>query len=220
MEELIVRINPSLSDDVEILYNNLIESYQLEKMISLEEFDKIINKIIGSDKKEIDLKPRLFDESIIGYSESKLQQVYLIRQPEHMRYITYSFDNQKGGMKINFPNSLYFVFIDNNNITKIQAYMYDKWLDKKTKLYKYAMPNMLTDNKICIGKASTEIQDNQVIRALEKIIYSPYSHSQVDNVRGFKNTISYFEYLEKNKIEKKYLIPFNLTLGNLIRKEV
>lgn len=215
MEELIVKISTT-SKDVEILYNNLVMNYQLEKMISLAKFSELINKVIGDERKENAIKPILFDEFIIGYNAVNFEEVYLIKQPEHQRYITYSFDKENGGMKINFPNSVYVVFVNENKIKKIQAFMYDKWMGVNTTLYKYAMPNMLTENRICLGNADIEIHNNKLMDALEKIIYSPYSHNHVNNIKGFKNTLSYFEYLKKNNLNAKYLIPTELIIKDIV----
>lgn len=216
MSELIVRLSSFQNNsDVEVLVNDIVEDRVLEKKISLIEFAKIICKNLDNEL-DTPFKPIYLDKSIIGINRIGGKQIYLINQPLHQRFVTYSLGKDSRAMKINFPNSIYLVSVENEEVSEIKAYMYDAWNDKYTKLYKYAMPNMLGQNKICIGQANRKIENNDIIKTLENIIYAPYSHRNVNDVKSFKDTQDYFEYLSKNRLDKKYLFEANIQIKDLV----
>lgn len=197
-KELIVRLT-DVNSDVEILENNIIDEEIKEKKISLIDFSNIVSKLVDRNQKKTRKKIKLIKNAI--YQD---QELIIIKQPEILRYVTYSVSNTNKAYKINFPASLYFIYRNSSEILKIEAFMYLKWEDENTQLYKYAMPNMLGGNAICIGNAKREIGKDINI-TLEEIIYAPYSHQTLNNVKGFKNTEDYFQYLENNKIAIKHL---------------
>lgn len=212
--EMIVRIN-STDADVEVLFNDSIASEIIEKKISLKKFIDICNGHLNQIHRDYKTtKVKKIEKNVIGYISSFGFEKYLINQPEHNRYVTWSFSDQNGGCKINFPNAIYEITVKNNQIKDINAYMYLEWKNYETELYKYAMPNMLFGNEICIGNAKKEI-DNNLIQTLENIIYSPYSHFSLSNVKGFSNTEEYLRYLENNKVQKEYLYKLDLKLKDL-----
>lgn len=216
MREAIIRIGDS-SKDVEILVNNLVfDNEIIEKKMSFSKFVETLNDYLDKNK-EIKLnKPCKFIEpGVIGYNQFGSSEKYIINQPEHRRFITYSVGNDNQAYEVNFPSAIYAVYVENNKITNIKAFMYLKWEGMNTKLYEYAMANMLYNNNICIGRAEKNISNDSVIYSLEKIIYAPYSHDTLNNIKGFYNTKKYFEYLSKNHIEEKYLIKTNLNLKDL-----
>lgn len=92
--------------------------------------------------------------------------------------------------------------------------MYTEFKGKDTTLYKYAMANMLSGNNICIGNAERDVGES-IIDALEKIIYAPYSHATLNNIKGFESTETYFKYLSEHSIDVKYLYASGKTLGDL-----
>ncbi len=200
MKELIVKITDK-NPDIEVLYNNFFKEEVIEKSLSLKAFLEIVNDSQSSSK---DLKCEYMHPSIIGFAEDGINKKYIINQPAHRRYITYSVNNENRGYSINFPSSIYIVYVNKNKVRGIEAYMYLEWKDLCTKLYRYAMPNMLMDNKMCIGNANKEIKES-IIDALETIIYAPYSHEFLNNIKTFRNTKDYFDYLTAHEIEKKHL---------------
>ena len=216
MREAIVRITDS-SDDVEILINNLIMDNEIiEKKMSILKFTDSMNAYINKNaKNKANIQCKYIEPGVIGFSQVGRFERYIINQPEHKRYITYSVNNDNQAYEVNFPSSIYVVNIENNHILSIKAFMYLKWEGLNTKLYEYAMANMLNSNNICIGNAEKNISNGSVIYSLEKIIYAPYSHATLNNIKGFKNTKSYFEYLCSNHIEEKYLISTKRKLNDL-----
>ena len=116
------------------------------------------------------------------------------KQEEHRRIVTY-----KGkAYEINFPNSIYIICHNRSKIDVIEAYCYIEYNGLNTELYKYAMPNMLGANRICMGSAPRDIDPQNYKSALENVIYTQYTHDWVDDIKSFRNTAAYFEYLEKN----------------------
>lgn len=223
MKELIIRIKDT-SKDAEILYNNLITNEQIEKNISLDTLISILSKAPAADEGNVACS--YIDPSIIGIGSSGNKKAVIVNQPEHVRYITYSVTNKDNitenkVYKINFPGAIYKVIIDiaKSEIKDIYAYMYLKYEALQTKLYQYAMPNMLSGNKICIGQADRSINDDNILQSLENIIYAPYSHEILNNIKGFRSTNKYFDYLTKNNIQERYLCDIKKILNDVFRKD-
>ena len=131
--------------------------------------------------------------------------VVAILQPKHRRYVT--FENKS--YHIEFPDCLYVIYHDALSISSIEAYACKKWEGLRTDLFEYPFPNMLSQNKICIGSADKHIQDGNIVAALENIIFTQYSHSSFNGIKGFKNTRDWFEYLEKNPFPEDLMICLN-----------
>lgn len=203
--EAIFRLCPNCPD-VEVLVNDGIAQQFTEKKLSIAALIQILKQHESSEDKG---KPKIIYDSRILL---QIDDYILINQPEHRRYITYSVENDTRSFSILFPNSIYLIKKENNQIISIEAYMYLLWEKEYTQLYHYAMPNMLAENKICIGLAPRLIENNNYIQALENIIYSPYSHAQLNNVKGFSNTVQYFQYLENHSIRKENLFSAKKTL--------
>ena len=71
---------------------------------------------------------------------------------------------------------------------------------------------------ICIGGAERTIEGD-LVSTLESIIYAPYSHTTVDNVKSFRKSKDYFEYLTKNHIEARYLRKHKFLLEDIFNQE-
>lgn len=210
--EAILRITPD-SPDIEILINDGVLDVSIEKKLSIDETINVLENYINKDKKY--KKPNiLYDSRLLV----KVDDYVLIHQPPHKRYVTYSVDENKA-FNINFPGCIYLMAINAGSVKDIEAYMYLEWKNEETELYKYGMPNMLSKNYICIGAANREVEGNNYIQTLENIIYAPYSHATLNNVKGFSNTISYFEYLTKNTIKEKNLYKAKKILKNIFMED-
>ncbi len=213
--EMIVRLVDG-TDDVEILFNNLFTKEKKEKKLTLRSFIEVLTKTINSDSPYNKVDCFKIQPGVIGYGSYKGRQRYVIHQPVHKRYVTVSFGEINKSFFINFPSSIYSIDVDlQKRISNIDCYMYLDFEDDETKLYQYAMPNMLSENRFCIGQAPREIPDNDVIQALERIIYAPYSHAQLNNIKGFQSTLTYFEFLESDFIQDKHLYPTEKKLKDL-----
>lgn len=152
-------------------------------------------------------KIKLLPENVIakggGYT--------VIRQPEHVQYVTFN----QTSYKINFPNSIYIVLHSSKQIKSIKNFCYKEYKGEETELYDYAMPNVLVENRMCIGTADRTIKDGDVEGALNKIIATPYSHNTFNGINGFSSTIKYFEYLEDNPFPYKLLKKLNRKLKDV-----
>lgn len=209
MKQLIMRIN-DLNSDAEVLeYDNArkreyFSAIQIEDLIEkLETFAENRNK--RNRKKDI----VLYSDQIIGIGDNCVA----IMQKEHKRIVTY----EGKAYDISFPNSMYIMTYKSDNVDNIYAYCFKEFKGKDTELYKYAMPNMLTENRICMGTAPRKIEKKDYVKALEKIIFTQYTHAHTDNVKSFKETKKYFEYLSENEFPYDLLISAKVTLNKVIK---
>ena len=201
MRQMVIRINDT-KDDAEILEMN---EYDEEIFTSISK-NRLLN-ILNTEFRQADEKEdyMFVSEGLIAFSDNSL----VVRQPEHKRIVTY----EGRAYKIVFPNSIYIVFISGNKIRSIKAFAYKEYKGTETDLYRYPMPNMLSENRICMGSAKREIENRNVLDALENIIYAEYTHSTFDDLKSFRNTMEYFEYLSENPFPYDLMIPVNYTLG-------
>lgn len=202
MKEMILRIQ-SDRDDADVLIKN--GDSEIFKKIRA---STLVKKLIQYFQKESENEVmRYIPPGVVAYSEN----YRAILEPEEKRFVTYN----NRSYNIHFPNALYLIKSQGNKIVSIEAYAYKKWDGLKTMLYKYPMPNMLGGNRICLGSAPREIKHGDYKQALDLIIYTQYSHNYVDNIKSFKNTVDYFNYLENNLFPYDLLISTNKKAGDL-----
>lgn len=150
----------------------------------------------------------ILDKQIVGCGKNYV----VINQPERKKIVTFA---EKGSYKISFPNALYILQYGKRNIKNIKAFAYVEYKGADTELYEYPMPNELSGNDICLGSADRSIKENDYIGALEKIIATPYTHTRFSGIRGFTDSLKWFEYLQKNKFPYKLLRPLKLKLKDV-----
>lgn len=210
MNEMIIRINDN-NPDVEISYKKY-EDFPKFKKIEKNKFLELLNNEFSKNvqhKKNL----KLLDPSIIAMDEYYV----LVNQPGHKKIVVYLNDRKQAKTyKINFPNSLYIIERNKSIVRSIECYSYKTFQSEKTELYQYPMPNELTGNKMCIGTADRKIINNNIIEALERIIFTPYSHSTFSGMNGFSKTETYFEYLEKNEFPYKMMKPLKKKLLDVL----
>lgn len=205
MNQLILRIK-SNSEDVEIL-NKDSNDKEIFTSVSKKECLEIINREF---KEEAFINERFVfvDNNIIAFSNNSV----VIKQDEHKRIVTL---NGKA-YKISFPNAIYIIRHNDNKIMQIKAFCFKKYKGLNTELYRYPMPNMLSDNNICIGSAKRKIIDNDFMQALENIIYAEYTHLFFSDLKSFKNSVEYFDYLSQNEFPYDLMISANMNLRSII----
>lgn len=209
MKQVILRIR-SDEEDVEMLqYDTSKKSEMFSKADKKTVCDFLTSQFITKDKTHKNRSFTLTEKGIIAFDDDCI----IVNQPEHNRIVIY--DNKS--YRINFPNSIYIIRHDAVRILDIEAFMYAKYEGVNTVLFKYAMPNMLGENKICMGSADKKIKNNDPVDALENIIFATYSHRTVNNIKSFSGTESYFEYLEKNSFPYELLMPLDYTLEKAMR---
>lgn len=197
------------NSDVETLEYDSIENKEYFKSMDIESLIEKLETYVENRYHKKFGKITLMDDVIIGFGKDAV----VINQPGHKRIVTY----RQKAYKINFPNAIYIMYHRANKICEINAYCYKDFIGKNTKLYKYAMPNMLTENRICIGTAPKEIRGNDYVEALEKVIFTQYTHDHTDNIKSFKETRKYFDYLSKNNFPYDLLIDANMTLQTAVK---
>lgn len=210
MKEIIVRIS-SVNDYVELAYKEN-ENETIFKKMDSDKYVELINNTLKKDTNHHVKKLKLLDQQIIAIDEHYV----VVKQSQSRKIVTYSSGDKIETYKINFPNAIYIVQIQNEKISQIECYSYKKYLAEETELFEYPMPNELTQNLMCIGTADRTIKDGNVIEALERIIFTPYSHSTFSGMNGFSNTVKYFEYLEKNKFPYKFMKPLRKKLKDVL----
>lgn len=210
MNEMIIRINSGQSD-IEVAFKEDFNSPAFKKL-DKREFLNIINDFITlySDEYKKDLF--ILDDEIIAIDNHHV----VIKQSERKRIVTYNDSENILTYRINFPNSIYIIEFNQNRINGIECYSYKEYDGYETKLFEYPMPNELSGNHICIGNADRAIKDRKYIDALEKIIFTPYSHSAFSGINGFSKTKEYFEYLENNEFPYKFLKPLKKALKDIL----
>lgn len=202
---MIIRLSET-EEDAEILEVNKVTNQEYFASISLNMLVKKLNDYLKGSYVQNRAKPLLLDQSIIAVSNDFSS--IMINQPEHVRIVVY----KEKAYKIHFPNAIYIMYQNASAIEGIKAFAYKNFDGLKTELYRYPMPNMLGCDMICIGSAPRKIKNNDYLAALENIIFTQYTHSHVNDIKSFKNTIDYFEYLEKNEFPYDLLISKNETL--------
>lgn len=203
-----MRIN-DINSDVEVLEYDGIQKKEYFSAMSIDSLIARLETFVdkrskNNEKREI----ILFSDQIIGIGNNCVA----IMQKEHKRIVTY--DGK--AYNISFPNSIYLMAYKGDKADSICAYCFKDFIGKDTELYKYAMPNMLTENRICMGTAPKKIENKDYVKALEKIIFTQYTHIHTDNIKSFKETKKYFEYLSNNDFPYDLLISVNMKLKDVI----
>ncbi|MBS5368325.1 MAG: hypothetical protein KHY19_02485 [Coprobacillus cateniformis] len=210
MSEMIARIG-SDGYTVEIAYKeNKIEP--LFKRVTISEFIKTLEDSFQSNNNHYKKDINMLNKQIIALDS----HFVVVNQPEKQRIVTYV-SNGIEAYKINFPNAIYIIETSGDKIKGIECYAYKKYEGENTKLFEYPMPNELVGNHMCIGNADREIKDGNVIEALERIIFTPYSHSTFSGMNGFSQTKAYFEYLEKNDFPYKMMKSLKKKLKDVLK---
>lgn len=208
MNEVIARIN-SLVDYVDIAIKD-DHGEAMFKKIAKEEYVKIVNETLKDNSAFVKKNIKLLNQQIIAINE----HFAVVRQEGSKKIVTYSINGE--AYKINFPNAIYIIEISGAKIRGIECYAYKEYKGEETELYEYPMPNELSGNHMCIGNADRSIKDNDIVGALEKIIFTPYSHTTFSGMNGFSNTQKYFEYLEKNEFPYKLMKSLRKKLGDVL----
>ncbi len=203
MSEMIIRLM-SNKDDAEILERQGKKEY-FRKV----DADELVSGILEIRDREKGKKPILLTDSIVGYAKGCI----LIKQDGAKRMILY---NGKS-YHVNFPNALYFMYTSGETIEAIKAFCYKRYEGAATELYTYAMPNMLNENRICVGNAKRKIMNENYINALNTIIDTPFSHATLSGIDSFVDTVTYFNYLENNPFPYDLLKPLNQKLKGLVK---
>lgn len=215
MMELIARIN-SESNAVEIALKENGRNEPLFKKVDIQEFCKIIRKSFERKAEDAPTKNIvLLNSQIIAIDE----HYAVIKQEGKKRIVNYA-ESSSGKIlvyNINFPNAIYIVSFSFERIGSIECYAYKEYKAEETELYEYPMPNELFGNKMCIGNAERKIIDNDIVGALERIIFTPYSHSSFSGMNGFSQTKAYFEYLESNDFPYKLMKSLNKKLKDVLK---
>lgn len=216
MKELIARISDT-NEDVEIAVKEG-NSEPLFKRVMCTEFIDIVNRNFNLHTKISRKNLKLLDPQIIALNE----HFVVIRQEEHKKIVTYlntlaTYESEILTYKINFPNAIYIVEMNDRKIRGIECYAYKEFKGENTQLFEYPMPNELSGNRMCIGNADRTIKDGNVVEALERIVFTPYSHTTFSGMNGFSQTKAYFEYLEKNEFPYKMMKSLRKKLKDVLK---
>ena len=207
MKQLVFRVTDN-SQDIELLTYDQTTKKEFFSAIKANELLRKLQDLMGNNaSRREDLV--FLNESIIAIGSN----CSIVKQDGHTRIVTYA----GKAYNINFPNSLYLIDHTGSKIIDIEAYCYKKYNGLETELFEYAMPNMLTGSRICIGSAPKEIVDHDIVAALEKIIFTQYTHGHVDNIKSFRDTSEYFQYLTENPYPYELLISTGTKLKDIMK---
>lgn len=210
MKEVILRISEQI-EDAEILIHDELKNTEYFKGIALDEVVKILDSMVRKNVSVDYFKDMLIvDNDLIAITPACI----IAKQDGHKRIVTYA----EKAYKINFPNSIYLIKHYGGKIKEIEAYCYKEFNGLDTKLYRYAMPNMLSGNRICMGSAPKEIEVSKYKDALERVIFTKYTHAQPDNIKKFASTSEYFTYLSKNDFPYDLIYSLGETLKEVLKK--
>ena len=204
MNQMILRIVGK--NDPEILFKNA-DGSEIFRKIDMNELWLIIKNHQYSSQKIIERPVMIEHKNIIAYSANAVG----IIQTEQKKIVTF----QNKAYNILFPNCFYIIEHDGSKVTELHAFAFEKYEGVNTSLYAYPMPNMLDNNAICMGSANRLIRGNY-LQALENIIFAEFTHSTVNNVKSFKDTGTYFEYLEHNPFPYHLLMPLQKTIRDFV----
>lgn len=216
MKQLIARISDTSEDvDIAVMEGN---SEPFFKKIKCTEFVNIVNRNFNLHSRDYTKDLKLLDPQIIALNE----HFVVIRQEEHKKIVTYlntlaTYESEILTYKINFPNAIYIVEMNDRKIRGIECYAYKEFKGENTQLFEYPMPNELSGNRMCIGNADRTINDGNVVEALERIVFTPYSHTTFSGMNGFSQTKAYFEYLEKNEFPYKMMKSLRKKLKDVLK---
>jgi hypothetical protein len=214
-KELIIKVNVA-ADEVETCSKDN-DGNIIFKKITKEWLLKCISNFCDDSTKRKVKNIRLLDHQIIALNDSHV----VVKQPGDKKIVSLATDDKLHTYKINFPNAIYIISYSTKGIDKkidsIEAYSYKKYENGKTELFEYPLPNELRGNEICMGSAPKEIKNDDFISALERVIFTTYTHSTFSGVRGFTKSRQWFEHLEKNEFPYKLLKPLKLKLGNVLK---
>ncbi len=204
--EIIFRISDQV-EDAEMLVSDKQKNYF--KAVSIKQLIDSLSSMLGQDA-NIDYKKDLIvsDNDLIAVSSNCI----VTKQHEHKRIVTYA----GKAYKINFPNSIYLICHHAGQIKQLEAYCFKEYDGMNTKLYRYAMPNMFSNNTICMGTANKAIDVKKYKDALEEILCTQYTHARPDNIKKFKSTSEYFDYLKDNDFPYNLLYSTGKTLKDVM----
>lgn len=204
--EMIFRISDQV-EDAEMLVCDKQKEYF--KAVSIKQLINSLSSMLRQDT-FIDYKKDLIiaDDDLIAVSPNCI----VTKQHERKRILTYA----GKAYKVNFPNSIYVICHHAGQIKQLEAYCFKEYDGMNTKLYRYAMPNMFGDNTICMGTANREIDVKKYKDALEEILCTQYTHAKPDNIKKFKSTSEYFDYLKDNDFPYDLLYSTGKTLKDVM----
>lgn len=210
MKEIIFRLTDK-SEDAEVLVHDCIKDKDIFKSISINSLISTIKKTFPGMTKMNNYRKGMvvIDEDVIAVSPNCI----VVKQQEHKEIVMYA----GKAFEIIYPNSIYALKHSENKVEAINAYCYKEYKGMETQLFKHAMPNMFSDDSICMGTADRSIDPSNYKEALDRILYTQFTHTRPDNIKGFDSTSDYFTYI-KNKYPYDALLDANMTLGTMVKK--
>lgn len=211
MEEMIIRLTDR-SNDAEILVHDCVKDKDIFKAVSIKDLVCKMKKTFPEATDIDNYKEDMIsiDEDVIAVSPKCI----VVKQPEHKEIVMYA----GKAFEINYPNSIYAIKHSEQKVKDIVAYCYKKLEGMQTQLYRHAMPNMFYDDKICMGTADRKIEPKNYKVALNRILYTQFTHAKPDNIKGFEGTSDYFRYLQEHEFPYDRLYNANKTLKQMVKE--
>ena len=204
------------SEDVEI-YQEEDSKIVFEKILSKDDLTEALqNAILPSKQKstKIDLIDE-YDCNTLYIEESRNQKTIYYNFKEQMIKCQY----EEKGYNIHHPNSIFIVYVDENQLRTIKAFCYKNYKGKDTQLFKYPFANMLGQDSMCLGTIDHTYTNplTTILNAIE----ANYTHSYTSfDYEGLEKTKDMFEYLSNNPFPYHHLKKSKCCLGDIIDKKV
>lgn len=193
MTQMICRLD-SHCKDMDVLY--VEDGQEIWKSVSAERFADMVESVCLA-RKEITEKPRWIHENVLAAGDHSM----LIRRDKHKQIVSY----QGKAYEINFPDAIYLVTFQRQQVKDIYSYTFFEWEGINTKLYNMPMPNMTGTAHMCIGTGDRHIDDGNVMAALDRILDAEYTHDHVDNLRKPTSTLKWFRFLKKGNASERMM---------------
>ena len=167
MEQIVARIIPGI-EDVELLIQ---DEKKYPKIININDYIDILKKYACSssfrEEKIIDLT----DPNIFYLKQlSNGIDMYYYRFEERILHPSYN----NNIFRHMHPNTVFILELKEDMLISIKAFIYKEWNGLDTKLYVYNLPNMLGENKICMGTINKK-KEETILKTILKVIEGNYS---------------------------------------------
>jgi len=187
--------------------NQLIE----RKMLTPEDLVDLLKTYIKNEKEKVVINIDALKDNILFYTGTNKKEVVIMNMPGRMIRTFY----QSKYYKINHPNSIIKINVENQQIREMWVYAYKEFCGLETELFKNPMPNVYTSESVCIGTIDRKCVD--YLQDSIRIMEGSYTHTTTGLKGELTSTVKMFEYLKNNPFPYDQLVDAKLKLKDIRR---